>query len=728
MAGNNSIQFLRGTRNQIAQNTQQLQDGQPLYNTTDNYLSIGGGGSNDLNKLPIACRELKGYVTDLSDQINSVTNTTEQWSISYESGKGIKLNNQVKVTENIQIQHNTTGNTTSIQNVIIPSAVATGVQAVAFGGKSYRKCFPDVVTALLNGGDGGRTPTSAEGNQSLAFGGSCHAYGGFSFAGGKDCIAYQGGSYAIGGTNTAGMTEAEFNEFWWDADKETAKNGGLGKKDGKITDREGYNYENSYSFAVAMGSQSVAKGWGAYAFGEAVQALGRNSCATGLETKAKLPRSFAMGYRTNAEGTDSATFGYNTKTTNLQAFACGSSTISTGEQSFSAGQLSEANGNRSFATGYNTYADGHNSFTSGEQSRAKGMNAAAFGYGGRSHGYASVTIGQNCVAGIKDTTAATAGGQFAGGFAAEATGPFSFAFGGVTDSFKNPTKATKACAIALGCGAVASGDYQSTAIGLNVTASGNASLAMGWNSTATQLASVAIGESCESKAEKCTTVGWGNVNNVKSALVCGRFGKAESDTDHLFVVGGGSSKDKPANLFSVGTNITDISSNYLNVNCKGINFNCNPRVQSNGSWHNVLLEDIPKQSGSYVITSPDYMDLNCMPFNGDGNLGLFFLNQVDDSHTGQSTIKYYRNDSMLQKGAIYYVRDAGDLGSGILIKFGQSTQQNVFALFKNSDGGIFPGLIHGKTFTRFHAAGGNTSQITMQLSLKTKFNLPPYIC
>ena len=69
MAGNQSIQFLRGTRNAIANSTEKLLPGQPLYNVDDNYLTIGGGGdANDqVNSIPIACRELKGYVTDLSD-------------------------------------------------------------------------------------------------------------------------------------------------------------------------------------------------------------------------------------------------------------------------------------------------------------------------------------------------------------------------------------------------------------------------------------------------------------------------------------------------------------------------------------------------------------------------------------------------------------------------------------------------------------------------------------
>jgi hypothetical protein len=71
---------------------------------------------------------------------------------------------------------------------------------MAFGGKSYRK--PTSTD---------RYETSAEGPQSFAYGGSCHAFGGFSFSGGKDNKSYQSGTVTFGGGNTVGLTEEEFN-------------------------------------------------------------------------------------------------------------------------------------------------------------------------------------------------------------------------------------------------------------------------------------------------------------------------------------------------------------------------------------------------------------------------------------------------------------------------------------------------------------------------------------
>ena len=70
-----------------------------------------------------------------------------------------------------------------------------------------------------------KSPTSAKGPQSFAYGGSSHAHGGFSFAGGKDNNAHLGGSVALGGGNQSGMTEPEFNDCWWDSVNNTPKNG-----------------------------------------------------------------------------------------------------------------------------------------------------------------------------------------------------------------------------------------------------------------------------------------------------------------------------------------------------------------------------------------------------------------------------------------------------------------------------------------------------------------------
>lgn len=64
MAGNNSIQILRGTRESLVKNrTNMLLPGQLLYNATDNYLTVGSlDGISNTTSAPICCRSIKGYL------------------------------------------------------------------------------------------------------------------------------------------------------------------------------------------------------------------------------------------------------------------------------------------------------------------------------------------------------------------------------------------------------------------------------------------------------------------------------------------------------------------------------------------------------------------------------------------------------------------------------------------------------------------------------------------
>lgn len=68
------IQILRGTRQEIveAATGTTLLEGQPLYNETDNYLTIGSSGNTSPTQQPIAARDIHGYFTD-KDSITAAT-------------------------------------------------------------------------------------------------------------------------------------------------------------------------------------------------------------------------------------------------------------------------------------------------------------------------------------------------------------------------------------------------------------------------------------------------------------------------------------------------------------------------------------------------------------------------------------------------------------------------------------------------------------------------------
>lgn len=76
MAGNNAIQILRANSATIANSSETLLAGQPLYNTDKNYLTIGANDGDTITRGPITCRELVGYDGDTDSAIGSSTNTS----------------------------------------------------------------------------------------------------------------------------------------------------------------------------------------------------------------------------------------------------------------------------------------------------------------------------------------------------------------------------------------------------------------------------------------------------------------------------------------------------------------------------------------------------------------------------------------------------------------------------------------------------------------------------
>ena len=125
------------------------------------------------------------------------------------------------------------------------------------------------------------------------------------------CKAYQWGSSSFGGACQSGMTEDEFNAFYWDSSTQTAKNGGQGLKDGKVTDYTGRTYDKSRNYAFSVGGGN--------------KALGRDS--------------FAAGNSNITEALASAVFGFNNKVSNIQKY------------SFTVGRYNEDKANLLFSVG-----------------------------------------------------------------------------------------------------------------------------------------------------------------------------------------------------------------------------------------------------------------------------------------------------------------------------------------------------------------------------------------
>lgn len=269
-------------------------------------------------------------------------------------------------------------------------AEAKGKQSAAFGGLRYDK-------------QTGRTPTSADGNQSFAAGGSVHAEGDFSAVFGKDTIARQRASFAAG-SSTAGMTEEEFNAFYWDSTFDIGINGGSKNADGQICDFTGAPYNKSFAFSAALGCDCEAKGARSFAAGDNTKALNTGATATGARTTASGTNSFATGADTMAQGDQSFAVNQSTKASGYNASAFGLHTEAAGNHSAVFGEETQATAPASVAEGYKTVASGEHSHAGGGQfTEAGGLNSFAFGANVHANGENTSTFGYETIANVPNS-------------------------------------------------------------------------------------------------------------------------------------------------------------------------------------------------------------------------------------------------------------------------------------------------------------------------------------
>ena len=134
MAGNNAIQILRGNTQTIANSTETLLDGQLLYNTDKNYLTCGGGVDNNVNSLPITCRELVAYQGDEEAISNR---TTEVASIRYNANRlQVSSSGNLNITSHGRAYMNTNGATWNSQNGDVSFYTASNMYLSGGGGES----------------------------------------------------------------------------------------------------------------------------------------------------------------------------------------------------------------------------------------------------------------------------------------------------------------------------------------------------------------------------------------------------------------------------------------------------------------------------------------------------------------------------------------------------------------------------------------------------------------
>ena len=108
-----------------------------------------------------------------------------------------------------------------------------------------------------------------------------NALGKSSIALNKGTTAYMVGDTAIGGSTVAGMTEDEFNAYYWDSTDNIPLHEGKGLINNKITDNEGRDYTQAVSCAFASGDATTAKYRCSFASGSRVNTSDKDQAVFG---------------------------------------------------------------------------------------------------------------------------------------------------------------------------------------------------------------------------------------------------------------------------------------------------------------------------------------------------------------------------------------------------------------------------------------------------------------
>ena len=522
-----------------------LLDGQPFYSKKTKQLYVGEKDSSGDEQ---AIKNLKPVTSNL--QAGSGENSTRQ--IYFKDG-------------------------------VDYSATASGENSVALNGKRYDKLS-----------DTKRTPTSAEGKQSFAAGGSNHAKGDWSVALGKDTVAYQKGSFSMGGGTQAGCTQEEFAQL-----------------------KPGEDYAASYSFGAA--------------FGDNTKALGRASFAEGARSVTKGYASHAEGQNTLAQEDNSHAEGFEAKALATKAHAEGDSTTASGVASHAEGGITTASGDRSHAEGLSSAATGeashaeNNSVASGDQSHSEGRGVAsgevshaegsgeASGYISHAEGFKTKAIGNFSHSEGTNTEAHSAGshvegnynyiknslptsGGSSGGGSGEVTPPstgtpsednwnadehlgershaegvnnISYGYASHVEGFNNKIYGHMSHAEGSGnttgqfLNGVISKGLQAHVEGQNSHALGDQSHAEGYNTHARGKCSHTEGSSCWAYGDNSHAGGLNTQASGKNSFVHGYQLKAEGEnqavfglynktsSDSIFIVGNGTSESDRKNSFEI---------------------------------------------------------------------------------------------------------------------------------------------------------------------------------
>lgn len=503
----------------VAESAHQFVIGRVNDNNALNLFEIGGGAVYQRTQ-----GEVKPEDTSLFDKFNI-------FEVSHDG----QARAESFCTKSTIINRNTWKNIgeNPVRMSVLPGAIVSGIQSVAFGGQRFDKAGQptneaELAKAREEAAAAGKTDTEINaikiqprtqviGNQSFAAGGGCIVNGDWSVAFGKESITYQKSAVAIGGGNVAGLTRDDFIN----------KNYPVYASDYK-DNLDDKNYSNTYSFAFAVGDSNRA-------FGRTSIALGRQNCTYGIwsigmgnENITQGESSISLGYQNIAKGNYSVTIGANLRAVGEGAVATGRSSYEI-KANYTASKISQDE--IVSLTTFDNYEALKTKWDArpfniayGKASHTEGEDTVAFGYMAHAEGYQTHAIG-NYSHSEGYLTFAKGNCSHAGGEGAEA-GMYSFAHGSYA-------KATGSYSVAFGGVTTASGNY-----------------------------SMAIGINCEAKASYSFIGGSGSVSNMAGSFVYGQGLKAEGKISNYGAVFGQYNYIPTTGaslIFSVGTGVNTSS-------------------------------------------------------------------------------------------------------------------------------------------------------------------------
>jgi hypothetical protein len=419
---------------------------------------------------------------------------------------------------------------------------------------------------------------------------------------------------------------------------------------GRNSFASGYNTKALTYASVAMGDSTTASGYTATAFGAWTVASNTASTAMGEVTLASGYASTAMGNTTVASGDNSTAMGSLTTASGYAATAMGDSTIASGNYSTTAGRASTASNDYASAIGLRSVASGFASVALGESDTASGLNAVAMGFQNNSVGNFTTAIGGNNTAGFV--------GSVAMGVANKAISTYATTIGG-------HNSASGYGSTAIGHANTASG-WNSTALGNYTIALGDWSTAMGFSTIAAATSSFAAGNSTKARSP--------------NSFVAGKFNDTTL-TNSLFEIGMGTSNSFRKNAMTVFNNgqvgIGTINPyGLLNVGNGSVRFDgmltagTNSILLSMGPYGDVVVDKPNLQGGRFLIKENGYVGIGATNPAGIlhvGN-GLVRIEGPVSPNSGASLSLGGNGEVVIDKpntpGGRFILKENGNIGIG----------------------------------------------------------------